>query len=1206
MVSAIPSESQIHEYDHPLLSRKRIKVSGSVCIDLVSQMEVDDCSDDAEITLGVDAFSSCSGGLEDFGSHSAMETINSQLNGNSSNVAPSCEVKCSSSQENSHTGYLLPAFVSGWMYVNQDGVMCGPYIKEQLYEGLSSGFLPEELPVYPIVNGALINPVPLNYFRQFPDHVATGFAYLNTGFSGISGPTKNLLDSSSVARASCQSDSQKTMQQCSDVTSHRSTAQMHNMVAAATSISSNVLLQSSEESCWFFEDDEGKKHGPHSLTELYSWNHYGYLCDTVMIHHADKRFEPFVLQTIISAWRSIPPGDVSISDDKGVTTGCTSSTISKVSDDLCSQLHSGVMRSAHRVLLDEIIRNIISEYTSGKRTCMQSKDLTNQVATTCSMDSKMYDTFEGRTDCVATASEEKPCGEVHDQNVSIEEGIPDTLTRFKSFGSFEDFKRAYLSVCRVVYNSCMQVIWNAVFYDSIAEYTSDWRKSRVWYSPTAVRQPICLSENVETVKKSQTLEEPSACEPDFPPGFELVRITPDIQSSPPSTTTSSWVEKSSRSYYQMNEEQQCRILEYIQKELHSSSHMSLLNYFQTFVEGIVKEVVHSFQDDEAKAVTSPHHDLKMVPSDDSQGPSQSSKSLERTSNFACRSSLANILSSAFTKLHAHVNGASNDQHFDVPSLLGSEENLRTVLASRIEKIQPSRSIEYVTDTQRYITMAMLRQKLHDDILRVWKSLFIDHAIQEYLVSWPYSKVYCRLENEEEKLLVDKEKKGNVPAGSGSLGASLEIKNTYCYRKKNLLKRKLGSLSQCVTENFELNRKSVGKSRKLGFNESFSKFGGVGTAPLNFKKVRCTEPCIAAKISEDDPSVPYVTSRKVEVTYVDQGLEVNGDDSECCKGSVSVSEKGFNVVETVTKRNGREFQMKKVSTTDSSVKVPKAKVENLKRKHSMDDLPSSGEKKVMKLKNNAVKLPSSKQVAMQKVKHSKSKVSNPCPKSEGCARSSVSGWEWRRWSLKATPAERARVRGTHRVHTQSIGGSELSGSQMLSTKGLSARTNRVKMRNLLAAAEGADLLKATQLKARKKHLRFQRSKIHDWGLVAQEPIEAEDFVIEYVGELIRPRISDIREHYYEKIGIGSSYLFRLDDGYVVDATKRGGIARFINHSCEPNCYTKVISVEGEKKIFIYAKRHIAFGEEITYNYKFPLEEKKIPCNCGSRRCRGSLN
>ena len=52
--------------------------------------------------------------------------------------------------------------------------------------------------------------------------------------------------------------------------------------------------------------------------------------------------------------------------------------------------------------------------------------------------------------------------------------------------------------------------------------------------------------------------------------------------------------------------------------------------------------------------------------------------------------------------------------------------------------------------------------------------------------------------------------------------------------------------------------------------------------------------------------------------------------------------------------------------------------------------------------------------------------------------------------------------------------------------------------------------------------------------------------------------------------------------------------------QPNCYTKMITVEGQKKIFIYAKRHIYAGEELTYNYKFPLEEEKIPCNCGSRR------
>jgi len=160
--------------------------------------------------------------------------------------------------------------------------------------------------------------------------------------------------------------------------------------------------------------------------------------------------------------------------------------------------------------------------------------------------------------------------------------------------------------------------------------------------------------------------------------------------------------------------------------------------------------------------------------------------------------------------------------------------------------------------------------------------------------------------------------------------------------------------------------------------------------------------------------------------------------------------------------------------------------------------------------------------------------------------------------------------------------------------------------MAVAAEGSEMLKFSLLKARKKQLKFQRSKIHDWGLVALEPIDTEDFVIEYVGEVIRRQISDIRERRYETLGIGSSYLFRIDDELVVDATRRGGLARFINHSCDPNCYTKIITVEGQKKVVIYSKRPIVAGEELTYDYKFPLEEVKIPCFCGASRCRGSLN
>ena len=95
---------------------------------------------------------------------------------------------------------------------------------------------------------------------------------------------------------------------------------------------------------------------------------------------------------------------------------------------------------------------------------------------------------------------------------------------------------------------------------------------------------------------------------------------------------------------------------------------------------------------------------------------------------------------------------------------------------------------------------------------------------------------------------------------------------------------------------------------------------------------------------------------------------------------------------------------------------------------------------------------------------------------------------------------------------------------------------------------SDLLKFNKLKVRKKKLRFLPSAIHDWGLFAMEPIEKGDMVIEYVGEVIRQSVAEEREKRYEKSGIGSSYLFRVDDDNIIDATKCGTLARFMNHSC----------------------------------------------------------
>ena len=114
-----------------------------------------------------------------------------QSNVNSGGSPVCCTTGNNSYQDQNYPGYVQPAFVSGWMYVNEHGQMCGPYIQEQLYEGLTTGFLPVELPVYPVLNGTLMNPVPLNYFKQFPHHVSTGFAYLALGISDTTIPTNS-------------------------------------------------------------------------------------------------------------------------------------------------------------------------------------------------------------------------------------------------------------------------------------------------------------------------------------------------------------------------------------------------------------------------------------------------------------------------------------------------------------------------------------------------------------------------------------------------------------------------------------------------------------------------------------------------------------------------------------------------------------------------------------------------------------------------------------------------------------------------------------------------------------------------------------------------------------------------------------------------------------------------------------------------------
>jgi len=139
----------------------------------------------------------------------------------------------------------------------------------------------------------------------------------------------------------------------------------------------------------------------------------------------------------------------------------------------------------------------------------------------------------------------------------------------------------------------------------------------------------------------------------------------------------------------------------------------------------------------------------------------------------------------------------------------------------------------------------------------------------------------------------------------------------------------------------------------------------------------------------------------------------------------------------------------------------------------------------------------------------------------------------------------------------------------------------------------------------------RSNIHGWGLfVWPRLIPKGEMLIEYQGDLIRSSLSDIKMKKYTQMGIpGDCYIFRVDENVHVDATMAGNIARFMNHSCQPNCYSKIVEVgkaSTDKHIVVYAARDLQPGEELQYDYQFALGGDKIECHCGAPSCWGRMN
>ena len=142
---------------------------------------------------------------------------------------------------------------------------------------------------------------------------------------------------------------------------------------------------------------------------------------------------------------------------------------------------------------------------------------------------------------------------------------------------------------------------------------------------------------------------------------------------------------------------------------------------------------------------------------------------------------------------------------------------------------------------------------------------------------------------------------------------------------------------------------------------------------------------------------------------------------------------------------------------------------------------------------------------------------------------------------------------------------------------------------------------------------RNSKIHGQGVFATAKIKAGEDVVEYKGKLRTHKEVDAE---YGGKDTGHTFLFILNDKYVIDANIGGNVARWLNHGCAPNCMAFVIEDESgdlrKDKVVIEALRNIEAGEELTYDYDIRIEEpitaeerRLWACRCGAADCTGTM-